>query len=331
MFVGIFAYCLVVLRTIRGGDEGAFVPSLAVLGGLVLAFVGIGYLIFFIHHIALSIQASSIIARAAGETTEAVDRLFPQELGVGLTGAAEVPAGLPAESAWESVAAQATGYIQGLDGDVLLRWARDHGAVVRMERGIGEFVVEGAPLVSVAVAAPGGAGKEAVAELSAAYVIGQHRTVDQDAAFGVRQIVDIALKALSPGVNDTTTAVTCVQYLGAVLARVAGRRLPDPHRTDGGRLLVVARGPTFAGLLGEAFDQIRQCADRNTAVLLALLDALEVVASRTQDAGRRLALARQVGLAAEVARESVPSLSDREGIEAALERHTSLGVTWTTN
>ena len=81
MFVGIFAYCLVVLRTIRGGDEGAFVPSLAVLAGLVLAFVGIAFLIYFIHHISMSIQASSIIAAAAQETIAAVDHLFPKELG----------------------------------------------------------------------------------------------------------------------------------------------------------------------------------------------------------------------------------------------------------
>ena len=83
VFVGIFAYCLVVLRTIRGGDEGAFVPSLAVLGGLVLAFVGIAFLIFFIHHIAMSIQASTIIATAAEETIAAVDHLFPKGLGEG--------------------------------------------------------------------------------------------------------------------------------------------------------------------------------------------------------------------------------------------------------
>jgi uncharacterized membrane protein len=92
-----------------------------------------------------------------------------------------------------------------------------------MERGIGEFVVEGAPLMSVAGLS--GPDDEAAAELKAVYVISRQRTVQQDAGFGIRQIVDIAMKALSPGVNDTTTAVMCVDYLGAILARLAVRGL----------------------------------------------------------------------------------------------------------
>jgi uncharacterized membrane protein len=95
-----------------------------------------------------------------------------------------------------------------------------------MERGIGEFVVEGTPLVSVVD--PGGLDDETTAELNAAYVIGRQRTVEQDAAFGIRQIVDIAMKALSPGINDTTTAVMCVDYLAAILVRLAARRIATP-------------------------------------------------------------------------------------------------------
>ena len=81
VFLGVFAYCLVVLRTVRGGDEGVFVPALAVFVALLLAFVAIGFLIFFIHHIAASIQATSIISTTAGETLTAIDRLFPSGVG----------------------------------------------------------------------------------------------------------------------------------------------------------------------------------------------------------------------------------------------------------
>jgi len=318
-FVGIFVYCLVVLRSIRGGDEGAFVPSLAVLFAVALAFVGIGCLIFFIHHIASSIQAERIIQSAANETIEAIDRLFPAEMGEA-TGAdiSPAPEPLPGVQVWQSIPARRTGYIQGVDGDGLLGFAGAQNTVVRMERGSGDFVVEGSPLVSVA------GGKqpddETAAHLDALYTIGRQRTMAQDAGFGIRQIVDVALKALSPGINDTTTAVTCVDYLTAVLARLATRQFESPHRMDEGELRVIARGSTFPGMLGEAFDQIRQNAAGNVKVLLSLLQALEVIAVRTQDAHRRQALLRQADLIAEVANRTIPAPRDRDGIEAALER-----------
>ncbi len=138
------------LRTVRGGDEGAFVPSLAVLGGLLLAFVGIAFLIYFIHHIALSIQAASIIAAVSLETMKAIDQLFPDRLGKDsqLTGD-ELSSDQTRE--WISVQSMFTGYIESVDGNSLLDFAIDNDTVVRMERGVGEFVVEGTPLVSVPI------------------------------------------------------------------------------------------------------------------------------------------------------------------------------------
>ena len=319
VFVGIFAYCLVVLRTIRGGDEGAFVPSLAVLGGLVLAFVGIGFLIYFIHHISLSIQASSIIAAAAEETIAAVDHLFPKGLGDNADEDADGnPASALGEQTWSAVGARKTGYIESIDGDALLALARKHGTIVRMERGIGEFVVEGTPLVSVA--GPGRSDEETAAELNAVYVISRQRTVQQDAGFGIRQIVDIAMKALSPGVNDTTTAVMCVDYLGAILARLAVRGIATPHRLDEGELRVIARGPSFESLLAEAFDQIRQNAEGNVAVLTRQLQALETIAGQTANARRRQALRQQADLIAAVAERTITSPHDGAGVKAASER-----------
>ncbi len=315
VFVGIFAYCLVVLRTIRGGDEGAFVPSLAVLGGLALAFVGTAFLIYFIHHIAMSIQASSIIAAAAEETIAAVDHLFPKGLGDNADDDAHGnPAAALGEQTWSAVAARKTGYIESIDGDSLLALARKHGTIVRMERGIGEFVVEGAPLMSVA--RQGGPDDEAAAELNTVYVISRQRTVQQDAGFGIRQIVDIAMKALSPGVNDTTTAVMCVDYLGAILARLAVREIATPRRLDEGELHVIARGPCFESLLAEAFEQIRQNAEGNVAVLTRQLQSLEIIAGQTANTRRRQALRQQADLITAVAERTIASPQDGAGVHA---------------
>jgi uncharacterized membrane protein len=185
-----------------------------------------------------------------------------------------------------------------------------------MERGIGEFVIEGSPLAAVA----GTLGDDALQTLHAAYSVDIHRTVHQDAAYGIRQIVDVALKALSPGINDTTTAINCVDFLGAILARLAQRSIETPYRSDGGQVRVVTRGPTFPGLLGEAFDQIRQNAEGNVAVLVRLLQVLEILVERTADDQRRQALRLHADVIGETAARSIPAALDLATIEAAHEQ-----------
>lgn len=161
---------------------------------------------------------------------------------------------------------------------------------------------------------------ELIGAVNVAYTIDSERTLEHDAAFGLRQIVDVALKALSPGVNDTTTAINCIDYLGAIVARLAVRRVETPGRFDGAQLRVALRGPTFAGLLAEAVDHIRQNAEGNVAVLARLLQMLRVVAGRTTDAQRLRALRQQADLIAETAERSVPAAHDRATIRAAGQR-----------
>ncbi len=317
VFLGVFAYCLVVLRTIHGGDEGAFVPSFAVFVAVVLAFVAIGFFIFFIHHIASALQASSIIEAAARETIHAIDRMFPTELvqaaSPGL--AARTPT---ADQQWQGMAARHTGYIQSVDSDALLRLAREWNVIIRMELGVGEFVVEGAPLVSIAgKASPA---DETELELNGAYSIASHRTTVQDVGYGVRQIVDIALKGLSPGINDTTTAVNCVDYLIAILARLAPRQIETPFRLHEGQLYAIARGATFRSLLDEAFHQIRQNAEGNVAVLVRLLEGLNIIAGFAHDDERRQALQLHSDLVLETAERSVSSPHDRAAIQRVSRR-----------
>lgn len=311
VFLGIFAYCLVVLRTIRGGDEGAFVPALAVLTGLLLAFVGIAVLIHFIHHIATGIQASSIVATAAQETLAAVDHLFPEALGEDDDeGADDTLASAFAGRPWLAVPAGKTGYVETLDADALLDVARTLETLLRMEHGIGDFVVAGRPLVSLLD--PGDLDEATTARLNAIYVISRRRTVEQDVAFGIRQLVDIAMKALSPGINDTTTAVMCVDYLAAILTRLASRRIAAPYWLDQGVLRVIACGPSFERLLSESFDQIRQSAEGNVAVLLRLLGALQTIAGATPSLDRRWAIEQKVDAIAEAAERSIASPTDRD-------------------
>jgi uncharacterized membrane protein len=317
IFAGIFTYSLIVLRTIRGGDEGAFVPNLAVFFGFVLAVSGVAVLIFFIHHVASSIQASSVIASAAQETIQAIDRLFPKKLGHTLDEAEEGQSPpLVDDRKWQIVSAAESGYIQGVDNTALLRLARERKTIVRMERGVGEFVVENTPLASLTLEAP--PDSETMVELRAAFSLSRYRTVEQDAAFGIRQIVDVALKALSPGINDTTTAVTCLDYLAMILSRLAPQQIPASHRYEDGVLRVIAKGPCFQSLLSDAFDQIRESSKGNLGVMLRMLGSLETIASLTADPSRRQAINEQVEWIAESANRTLESPHDRTRFESRL-------------
>jgi len=317
IFAGIFTYCLIVLRIVRDGDAGGFVPRLAVSFGVVLAIGGIGVLVFFIHHIASSIQASSIIASVAQETMLAVDQLFPGNLGQGPVDEDEGQARLPLpERNWQAVPVERNGYIQSVDNAALLRFAREHKTIVRMERGIGEFVVHDTTLASLALEHP--PEKEIIVALQAAYRISRHRTLQQDSAFGIRQIVDMAMRALSPSTNDTTTAIMCVDYLTAILARLAARNIPSSHRYAEGELRVIAIGQTFASLVAESFDQIRGSAIGNVAIMLRMLGALQTIASLTASPSRRQALREQMQWIAEVAARTIESPHDRARFESRL-------------
>ena len=256
LFAGIYCYCLIVLRTIRGGDEGGFVPGLAVLLGVILAVAGISVLIYFIHHIATSIQASNIIASVADETMSAIDRLYPDDVDAMPVDGASTVQDLPRQ--WKPIPSPRDGYIDGIDFPALDELARANRTIVRIEHGIGDFVVRGSPLFVVSYDTVDV--EELATALTGTVAIGRHRTLEQDAGFGIRQLVDIALRALSPGINDTTTAIMCIDYLTAILSRLGTRMVTDngAPSADGSRRVINPHAPDFAALLAEAFDQIRE-------------------------------------------------------------------------
>lgn len=323
-FVGLFAYCLVVLRTIRSGDdEVAFVPSLAVMGGLLLALVSIGVLIFFIHHIAESIQISVILRRVTAETMQAIDELFPTNVGESATAtnAGQSRTGAPIAShadidgPWYAVPAQQFGYVQSVDAKGLLAIAAANDGVVHMSGDIGSFVTPGGAVCEISL--PSLPKDSLVSELRGAFNIGTVRTIQQDAAFGIRQIVDIALKALSPGINDTTTGVMCVEHLGVVLESLSARPIPDRLRAEDGHVRFIASGRSFEVLTGLCLNQIRQSASGNTAVMIALLRAIESAGKQTSDPERRRTLSRHASFVATLARDSVTCAEDADPVRTA--------------
>lgn len=309
VFVGIFVYCLVVLRTIRGAGEIEFVPSLAVMGGLVLALVGIAFLVFFIHHLAQSIQASSIVSRVAAATLRTVEHLFP-DMGRPVEPDAEASAASGGE--WAAVTAEATGYVIRVNSAALLAFARRVGRVVRMRAGIGDFVLEGQVLAELEGPAPVEAAFQR--ELNAIYAVDVQRTITQDAVYGIQQLVDIACKALSPAMNDASTAGLCIDRLTEILVLLARRRIESPLRVENGRLRVIAIGPSFDSLVHVAYFALCTEASTSHSAAMRLLWSLEQVAAATEDARRRAALVPPLDRIAACAENAEALAADRQAV-----------------
>lgn len=287
VFVGLFAYCLVVLRTIRGfdGDGDPFVPSIAVLAAVAFALAAAGVLVYFIHHVAMSIQVATILERIAGETARAIDRLFPEELGEEEEEAEDALERFGGP--WRTVAARRNGYIVAVESEALMDYACRHGALLRMELAVGEFAIESQPLASLAGGKPDA---EAEAEeLDDLYAIDTERTIEQDAAFGLQQIIDVAARALSPGINNPGTATLCIDWLTALLVRLAHRRLPSRIRVYEGKPRVLAKGPSFESLTALVFGALVRYANGKPEVLDSLEAAARII-ERAAPRRRRFAM-----------------------------------------
>jgi len=324
-FVATFLYCLLVLLHIRRPGEGGFVPSLSVSFGVVCALASLAVLIYFIHHVSISIQADEIIARVSQELFNGIDELFPEQIGEGDRKGSECneyrssPDSLPLcftqfKQDLRAVKSTGDGYLQMVDAESLLNVAREHEIVLRIEYRPGNYVVRDNPLVTIWPAQR--YSDDLVITINTAFVLGNQRTTGQDVEFGIEQLLEVAARALSPGVNDPFTAIACVDRLGSALSRLAGRTIPSGCRYDpAGVMRVWALPTTFAQLAESAFGQFRQYARLNTAVTLRLLDTVAVVARATRRQEDRAALQRQADMLIRGARSSLPEEEDRHEAE----------------
>ncbi len=315
-FVSTFVYCLLVLRTVRGGDGTEFVPYLSVTLGVAFALASLGVLIYFIHHVAGAIQVEHLIASVAEELEDAIEQMFPEKLGEpGL----EAPGEAPEEVAGEGgvVEADRSGYVQAVDDGDLMAVASESDLVLKLLRVPGHFVTERGALARAwpPDRAVGGAGDR----IREAFIIGRRRTPTQDPEYAVHSLVEIGARALSPGINDPFTAMTCLDWLGTALSKLAGRKIPSPYRYDDhGRLRVIAASTDFSQMADAAFNQIRQYGRGSVSVLLRLLDTIAAVAGHVRRAEDRTCLRLHAGKVAEDARQTLFNEQDLREVE---ERH----------
>ena len=284
-FVATFVYCILVLVSIGPGDHGDYVPQVSITLTFALLLIDLAVLIYFIHHIATQIQPPQVIAGIAKSLSQAIEM---QSTGHHQGRVSRAPSAQSVdelittiENSGAVIPAPRSGYIQFVPRSRLVRIAAEADAVLRLPYRPGSFLVEGEELVSVW---PPEAADYVERNLKRAQVTGPHRTLDQDVAFGIDQLVEIAVRALSPAVNDTFTAITCVDWLGESLCNLAQAWTPrQVHRDRSGTIRVISDQVSFEALVEWAFDKIRQASLGMPAVMIRQLEALTTITGHTTD------------------------------------------------
>jgi uncharacterized membrane protein len=320
VFVATFVYSTLALGSIAlTGSRGIFVPHLSIAVAEAMLLADVSVLIYFIHHIAKSIQLPEVIAGIARDLTREIDAEFPEDgaarrrAPLDGDGTPEEIAGLAPETAG-IVPALTSGYLQFVGYAQLVEIATRNDAVIRLTHRPGHFIATGRPLATVW---PREAAPQVAQALAKAHVTGPHRTLMQDPTFAIDQLVEIAVRALSPAVNDPFTAITCIDWLRAGLRRISARTLGEGlYRDRSGRVRLIEPAPSYARMANRAFDKIRQCARGMPAVLIHMTDAITSIIEETRTTEQRRILVRQAEMIARSAEESVDEPNDLADILA---------------
>ena len=312
-FVSTFVFAVLALGSVTDSAHGDFVPHLGVTVALFLVLIDSGVLIFFIHHVAKSIQLPEVIASIARDLSTAV----AAEVAIGNrehgrqieAGPSEIELLRRLEQGGAVVRASSSGYLQFVSYRTLVDIAARADGVVELLFRPGHFVVEGLPLARVW---PTEATLDVQQGLERVHATGANRTLSQDLTFAIDQMVEIAIRALSPAVNDTFTALTCIDWLGDSLCKISAQWNPRrAHRDRLGYVRVIGAEARYGRLVGRSFDKIRQAGRGMPAVLIRQIDTLARVVEYTTLPEQRFSLMREAEMLIRSSDESVQEANDR--------------------
>jgi uncharacterized membrane protein len=315
-FVATFVYSVLVLVSVGG----SFVPHIGVTVTIGLMVADMAVLIYFIHHTSISIQLPQVIASIAADLTEAIQvqgGAREQLDGYPERGPSPVELVTRLESEGGVLYAPASGYLQFIKHQDLVKLAAEANAVISLEHRPGHFLVRGHRFAAVW---PSEAAATLHHRLGRAHIIGSHRTLTQDVSFGIDQLVEIAVRALSPAVNDPFTAMTCIDWLGENLCKVTAQWHPERvHRDRGGYVRVISAEPSYDRLVQRTFEKIRQNSLGMPAVMIRMLEALARIMTETGSNGQRQVLLDQAAMIDRACERSVPEADDRADVRRRYE------------
>jgi uncharacterized membrane protein len=317
-FVATFVFAVLALGSITTGARGDFVPHVAISVAEVLVLIDLGVLIYFISHVAKTIQLPQVVAGIASDLSDAVDtQLLLQALP---DQADEGPGHGPSleellirlSAAGCEVPAPRSGYLQFISRQRLIRVAARSNSVVRFLHRPGHFAVEGRPL---AVVWPASAAPEIAKAFRRVHAIGPQRTLTQDLLFAIDQLVEIAIRAISPAVNDPFSALTCIDWLGANLVRLSSRALPTGVYRDAlGQIRLIEPEIGYARVINRAFDKIRQSGRGMPSIAIRQLESLAIIAETASGEEERRALRHQADMILRASEEAIAEEGDRADV-----------------
>jgi uncharacterized membrane protein len=292
-FVSTFVYCVTVLFTIKSGEDSPYVPDIAVSLSLVFGLTSVGILVFFIHHVSDRIHVSSVVDSVAEDWVHQVELAYPEEVskegGWQEEKTAEEIRKQAEEQPIQSVPATEDGYVRVVDEGALIDLATERGWLIDLKILAGDFLIRGVSLMEVY--GPEEIEEEDVRTLQAQVKTGIHRTSVQDIRFPIDQLVEVALRALSPGINDPQTAVSCAHRLGQGVGRLSKRSLPAEVLYDKqGHARLLCRRMKFPDIVDSCFARIHAAANGNPRVLAAIGEVLDQVGTITEEESRKQVL-----------------------------------------
>jgi uncharacterized membrane protein len=307
-FLGTFAYALMVLRSVRTHSEGEFIPHLALSISILLAFLCVATLVFFVGHMAGRISVDTVVDLVSEEVQSAVKRLM-------VTAAQPDP---PPSAFWADatcVTDERRGYLQHLDEGGLADWAVQHKTAIRLLVRPGDYVSPGAAIAVLTNPVDGA--EQAIRDATA---LGQQRISASDLEFAIRQLVEVAVRALSPGINDPHSAMSILDRLGAALCDAVPLYLTTGVVLRDGQPALVMPSVDYDGLTDSMFHMIRQNAAGSPAVLMRLLEVLAVVASCERNPARLTALQRHADNVLGDAERDIKTPADLADLKARYRR-----------
>ncbi len=310
-YVSTYLYCLLILNAIKETDSFNFIPAISILVAIFLAVVNIILLIVFIHQIAISIQADKVISDIHVFISSQVKTLFPGKLGEEMDAENSLQAA-NSKSQYNniiSLKSPKSGYLQYIDSESLFGIMTADNSLLELNVKPGDYLVENIEIGKIYKSRE--ADEETFKKVRSHFIIGKTRTSQQDFEFSIHQMVEIAARALSPGVNDPFTTIACIDNLTASMSYLAQVKFPSKYRYDKEKnLRVIAVTLSFEGVLNAAFNQIRQFSAGSTAVIIRLMEALITISQCTNNVGYKNAIIRHAKMVLNVGKESIKEEND---------------------